>query len=215
DRLYDGYPGLIVENCASGAMRSDGTTLRHFSLQSISDQDDYRLYPSIVKGSLLNVLPEQLAVWCMPRPVHCAKKTKTVNQSDLIAFNFVSALAGVPYLGGRIDLCTAEEKALIAYGVKTYVRWRRFVSRSTPRFPLGVTASEKGWDALELACGKKRSLLYVWRLDGEEYLKLPVKGDFAIKQEFPVKKVEIRTEQDGIGLVLKNKYSAVLFSLRR
>ena len=212
DRLYEEYPDLIAENCASGALRSDGNTLKHFALQSISDQDDYRLYPSVIKGSLMNIIPEQLGIWCMPHPVHCAKKSPKANSYDLITFNLVSALTGVPYFSGRIDLCSNKEEALIAYGIKKYKEWRSFIQKSSPRFPLGLILSEDcGWDALELVSGKK-TLLYIWRLDGPDSLKLPYSPDISIKQEFPAKKAKIIKEEDGIRVVLAKKYTAAVFS---
>ena len=57
--------------------------LSHLQLQSSSDQEDYRLYPSIAVGESAGVLPEQLAVWSYP----LAKATP-----DEASFNMVSAM---------------------------------------------------------------------------------------------------------------------------
>jgi alpha-galactosidase len=59
DRLFERYPELIVESCASGAMRMDYATLSRFSLQSVSDQMDYRKTGIIAAASPSVVPPEQ------------------------------------------------------------------------------------------------------------------------------------------------------------
>lgn len=41
------YPDLIIENCSSGGLRMDYAMLSRYSIQSTSDQDDYRLYATI------------------------------------------------------------------------------------------------------------------------------------------------------------------------
>ncbi|MEI8079573.1 MAG: alpha-galactosidase, partial [bacterium] len=66
DAVFQRFPELVIENCASGGGRMDYAMLSHHQLQSSSDQTDYRKYPSIVAGGLAAVLPEQFAVWSYP-----------------------------------------------------------------------------------------------------------------------------------------------------
>ena len=211
DELYNLYPNMIIENCASGAMRSDGGMLKYFALQSISDQDDYRLYPSIVKGSLLNALPEQLGIWCMPRPVHCSGRKTDADPVDIAVFGFVSALAGIPYLSGRIDLCEDEELKIIKNGIKLYKEQADFIRNSTPEFPLGIK-KRIDYDALVLSDGNKR-LLYVWRLDGDSRIEIPVGDVSRIEQLFPHISAETKLSGNKITVRLKNKYTAAIFKL--
>ena len=62
DEVREKHPELVIENCASGAMRQDYGILRHFHLQSFTDQEIYTRCPSILGGSLATVLPEQLEI---------------------------------------------------------------------------------------------------------------------------------------------------------
>ena len=51
DRVLDRHPGLTIENCASGGMRTDYALLSRLQLQSTSDQQDYRRYPPIAAAA--------------------------------------------------------------------------------------------------------------------------------------------------------------------
>ena len=58
-RLLDRYPGLVIENCSSGAQRMDYGMLEVHTLQSTSDQQDPVLYAPISAALPTAVLPEQ------------------------------------------------------------------------------------------------------------------------------------------------------------
>ena len=213
ESLYCRYPDLVVENCGSGAMRSDGQMLNHFALQSVSDQDDYRLYPSIVKGSLMNVLPEQLGIWCMPHPVHCSGRDLNAGteEKDLIAFNFVSALAGTPYLSGRLDLLSEEGLKLVAAGVALAKNLAGFVRTAYPELMGFSPLSERGWEAMALADERgEEKLLYFWRLQGEENFSLPV-GEGTVEQLFPPEPVRWEAGKGKLNVWLERPFTAVLF----
>ena len=47
DHIFEKYPELIIENCSSGGMRTDYAMLARHSLQSTSDQTDYRQYATL------------------------------------------------------------------------------------------------------------------------------------------------------------------------
>ena len=51
------YPDLIIENCSSGGLRMDYAMLSRYSIQSTSDQDDYRLYATIAANAPTAVTP--------------------------------------------------------------------------------------------------------------------------------------------------------------
>ncbi len=219
DSLYEKYPDLIIENCGSGAMRSDGGTLAHFAMQSVSDQDDYRLYPSIVKGSLANIPPEQLGIWCMPHPVHlsgCDMKRGSTDE-EIIVFNFVSALAGVPYLSGRIDHCTQAEKELLKKGVAVAKDIRNFVKRSHPEYPTGFSGiTNRDWDALALSDEEgEEKLFYIWHLEGAPQKTFRGFANYDVSQIFPPAPVQMRKEDDELCVTLPRPYTAVLLQLRK
>lgn len=47
DGVLDRHPGLVIENCSSGAMRADFAMLARLQLQSTSDQEDPLRYASV------------------------------------------------------------------------------------------------------------------------------------------------------------------------
>jgi len=48
-------------------MRLDYGLLSRTHVQSMTDQEDYRRYPSLIAGSLAAALPEQMCVWSFPQ----------------------------------------------------------------------------------------------------------------------------------------------------
>ena len=68
DGVLDRHPHLILENCGSGAMRSDFALLSRLQMQSTSDQQDFLKYPPIAASAPGAILPEQAASWAYPQP---------------------------------------------------------------------------------------------------------------------------------------------------
>ena len=66
--MLDRHPGLIIENCASGGMRTDYAMLSRLQLQSTSDQQDFLRYPPIAAAAPAAITPEQAAIWAYPQP---------------------------------------------------------------------------------------------------------------------------------------------------
>lgn len=104
ENLYQEFPNLMIENCGGGALRSDHKTLRHFALQSTSDQELYENNPSILMGSLLQYPPEKAGVWSYPYPVMYEEAADFKLTDEYIArmadgrqtaFNMITAMMGV------------------------------------------------------------------------------------------------------------------------
>jgi alpha-galactosidase len=85
DAVLDRHPGLVIENCSSGGMRTDYALLSRVQLQSTSDQQDYLRYPPIAAAAPAAIAPEQAAVWSYPQPEFT---------NDEIAFTMASAMLG-------------------------------------------------------------------------------------------------------------------------
>ena len=66
DDVFARYPDLVIENCSSGGLRIDYALLSRYSIQSTSDQEDYRNYATIAANAVAGVTPEQAAVWSYP-----------------------------------------------------------------------------------------------------------------------------------------------------
>lgn len=153
DRVLDRHPGLVLENCASGAMRMDYALLSRLQLQSTSDQQDPVRYPPIAAAAPLSVLPEQAASWAYPQPEM---------SPEAIAFTMCTGLAGRLYLSGRLDAMTAEQRCLVAEGVRLHRQMRTTLRQSLPFWPLGLPGWDDPWVALGLQDPAGDAYLVVW-----------------------------------------------------
>ena len=159
-------------------MRSDSGTLRHFHLQSTSDQELYRNYPSIVCGSMALMPPEKAGIWSYPYPVMCDDATKEIDESyftdmsdgEQTVFNMVSAMCGSLYLSGRIDFCDEYNKALIKEAIETFKSYRGMIKRAYPVFPLGqMSINKRGYLALGLVDQEAgEMILALWNIGAKE-----------------------------------------------
>ena len=182
------FPDTLLENCASGGKRSSGEIARLFDVQSISDQEDFLLYPSVVCGSLVNTPPERLGVWCLPRPVGFYEREKPLSEvpppsHEQIVYNMVNALAGSPCLGSRIDLLTEAERAPVREGLALARKLRPFLRRAFPQFPLGLTGVGSAQHALLFTDGEE-GILYLWA-NGRKEFSLPFVKAATCSQLYP------------------------------
>ncbi len=169
------YPDLILENCSAGGMRMDSGTLRHFAIQSISDQEDYRLNPAILGGVLACVLPEKASCWCYPCPklFHNALKDDipeeevvSVSSERQTAFNVINSMLCSMCVSGKIDQLEGRSSELLKKGIKVYKRNMGFIKNAYPIFPKGfIRISDKTDYALGLISERgDKILLAVWNL---------------------------------------------------
>lgn len=179
--IQERYPDMIIENCGSGAMRSDNMILSQCRLQSISDQERYYNNPSILMGSLVNMPAEKAGVWTYPyfestRKLDSDEQTiKEVMQKNIernkngeeTIFNMVTGNMGAMYMSGRIDWADKYNTALILEGVELYKANRDFISNAYPVYPMGIMSiCESGFTALGLTdAGMTRLLLAVWKIN--------------------------------------------------
>jgi alpha-galactosidase len=154
DAVLDRHPGLVIENCSSGGMRTDYALLSRVQLQSTSDQEDYRRYPPIAAAAPAAILPEQAAVWAYPQPGFT---------DDEIAFTMASALLGRVHLSGHLDRMSSHQRQLVAEAIEVHKRSiRPATAGSVPFWPLGLPRWDDPWIALGLRAGPV-SHLTVWR----------------------------------------------------
>ncbi|MEV7090697.1 glycoside hydrolase family 36 protein [Streptomyces sp. NPDC093085] len=164
DTVHDRHPGLVLEGCAAGGMRTDHATLAHVPVQSLTDQQDALLIPPIAAAAPAAVPPEQGAVWACPHP----------GQSDEeIVFTLVSALLGRVHLSGRLDLLAPDQLALVTDALAAYRTYRHTLADAVPSWPLGLPGWRDDWLALALDTGTE-TLLAVWRRGGDPVCELPV-----------------------------------------
>lgn len=132
------HPGLVLENCASGAMRMDAAMLARTQLQSTSDQQDPLLYPPIAAAAGLALLPEQAANWAYPQP----GKTDEEN-----TFTLVTGLAGRFYLSGYLNRMTDDQLARVRDAVDLARSLHRDIADTEPAWPLGLPGWTDRWVA--------------------------------------------------------------------
>jgi len=141
DAVLDRYPGLVIENCASGGMRMDYAMLSRLQLQSTSDQQDFLRYPPITAAAPAAVTPEQAATWAYPQPGFSDQE---------IIFTLCGALLGRIHLSGHLDQMSETQRGLVADAVDVYKRIRADLPGALPFWPLGLPRWTDSWLALGL-----------------------------------------------------------------
>jgi alpha-galactosidase len=158
------HPELLIENCASGAMRMDYALLAVTHLQSTSDQEDILLSAAVAAAAPLSILPEQCGNWAYP----------SADMSiDATVFSLIAGLVGRMYLSGFLHLLSDQQRALVGEATALHRSMREFIARATPFWPLGLP----GWDDELLALGlrdNEHSYVAVWsRAAGPREVTLP------------------------------------------
>lgn len=196
DRIKHKYPDLSIENCGSGAMRCDTGTLRHFEMQSTSDQEFYYFNPAIASGMAACLPPEKAGIWSYPYPVSFYEnqtgkdiyadpaRMEDMADGEQTAFNMINALCGVLYLSGRIDKADDFNTALIKEGVEVYKTYRAHTRTAYPVWPCGrLNLADRTHSALGFLSGDgKKMTLAVWKFeDAAEVLEIDLSKYFGGK----------------------------------
>lgn len=196
DGVADRHPGLILENCGSGAMRADFALLSRLQLQSTSDQQEPRLYPPIAAAAPMQMLPEQAANWAYPQPGMSAEEA---------AFCLVTGLVGRFYLSGHLNRMTRAELGLVREAVGVARLLRDVLPEAVPSWPLGLPGWTDPVVAVALAT-ERETILAVWRRGGAGDTALPLAGlrgrGCAVEQLFPATLAAWRTRWDREAGVL-------------
>ena len=165
DGLFRRYPGLVIENCASGGLRMDYAMLSRLSIQSTSDTDDYMNYPVIAANAAAAVTPEQAAVWSYPM-THDSWKDEDELCEETV-FNMVSSMLLRIHLSGHLVQLDDMRKRMVKEGIEVYKMLRLDIPDALPFWPLGLASYQDEW----IAFGLKRNdhaYLAVWKRMEEE-----------------------------------------------
>lgn len=167
DGIFEKYPELIIENCSSGGLRMDYAMLSRYSIQSTSDEEDYRYYATIAANAPAGLTPEQAAVWSYPLPK---------GDREEVVFNMVNAMLLRVHQSGHLNMLSQERKDLVKEGLDYYKTIRYHIKEAVPCWPLGLSQFEDEWVSLGLRAENK-IYLAVWRRSGNKNqisLPLPV-----------------------------------------
>lgn len=157
DDVFARYPDLVIENCGSGGLRTDYAMLSRYSIQSTSDQEDYRNYATISANACAGLTPEQAAVWSYPQRDGDEEET---------VYNMVNALLLRIHQSGHLPQLSPARKALVKEGIDYYKTIRGDIKKAVPAWPLGLADSLDNWMATALKVDGK-AYLAVWRRYGE------------------------------------------------
>ncbi|MFF0269929.1 glycoside hydrolase family 36 protein [Kribbella sp. NPDC004536] len=152
DDLHARHPGLLIENCASGAQRMDYAMLSRLHLQSTSDQEDPLRYAPIAAAAPAAVLPEQAGHWAYPI---------TGTTREEFTFALVNGILGRLYLSGHLNRMTTAELDLVRSALAAHRVVLEDLDTLVPTWPLGLPGWNDEWVALCLQ-GRDTSYLAIW-----------------------------------------------------
>lgn len=222
DMIKAKYPDLIIENCASGSMRTDGAMMRHFELVSVSDQEHYYNNPSILAGMQACVQPEKCGSWAYPYPQLFENRLLSAEEGvdtdperniNETVFNMVNGMMGLMYMSGHIEFADEKNTKLMKDAIAIYKENREFIKSSYPIYPSGRFKMEKkGFYAYGLSNkDKSRILLAVWRIkslesieifdlsqyiDSEYEVNLLYPSDYNTEYQYSNGKLSVKLEED-------------------
>ena len=219
--------GIVIEGCASGGMRNDPEMIGKFDFLSISDQEIYYNYPPIIKGCLMQSLPEKLGVWGVCNPLYfqdyisgkyLSNASGNLNDDNSLVFNLVNSMTGVFYFSGRLDYNNEKSDDLIKSAIKIY---------KTIVFPFIINAypsfygkykhiGENGIDNLIFENeNKTECLLYIWRHYGEEETVFPSDYGSCEKVFDPFDRFEVKKEGELFVAECETDIYAAIYRLKK
>jgi alpha-galactosidase len=188
DELRAAHPGLFLEGCASGGMRFDLNTLKHFDGHFLSDTVNPYDVLRIAQGALLRLPPGRLGKWTVLRsigqslaryglPIEKAPETVVVpggaGWDDAFAttvdFAARAALWGQFGISGDIAGLGEESCKRLRHHIAFFKQWRSFIGNSVAHLltPIASKEERRGWVAFQLqsADADGPSLVFAHRLN--------------------------------------------------
>lgn len=171
DDVQARHPQLLIENCASGAMRMDYAMMSRLHMQSTSDQQDPVMYAPIAASAPASLLPEQAGHWAYPQ---------AGMEPELFTFSLCNAILGRMYLSGYLNRMSEQELSIVREAVAAQRMVLESIESSHAVWPLGLPGWEDGWVALGLRTDVGSSAgmhLTLWRRPGgDDHVVLPLPG---------------------------------------
>jgi hypothetical protein len=165
DAVQARHPELLIENCASGAMRMDYAMLSRLHLQSTSDQQHPLLYAPIAAAAPAAVLPEQAGHWAYPI---------TGSTREEFTLALVNGVLGRLYLSGHLNQMTDSELGLVRSALAAHRDVLKELETLVPCWPLGLPDWTDEWVALGLTDSTSTYLTLWHRTPGPAELTIPL-----------------------------------------
>lgn len=228
------FPGLVIENCCAGSGRTAHGLLKNAYLQSYSDQENYKLAPSIMIGQSACIAPEKIGVWTYPYPLLSTLKLdepenkkvlpeseiKKMKDGEQTAFNMITSMMGLMYMSGKLQHADDKNTRIIKDSINIYKQYRKKLQTANPVFVLPMkNVTDKTYNAygLEFA-DKKEMILAVWNLESDKFdIDLEKYGYKSAELIYPVELGGVKYKFNGKKMSLKfsKNYSARLFKLTK
>lgn len=211
--VFRRHPDLIIENCSSGGMRIDYQMLSNYSIQSTSDQDDYREYCTIAANSPTALTPEQSAIWSYP---------KTDGDREEVVFNMVNAMLLRIHQSGHLAYINEKSRNLVKEAIDVYHAIRGDIKTAVPFWSLGLSRFDDDFVSLGLRCEDDSAYIALWRREGsEDTVTLPIgflKGrDVEVECIYPAfntNRFAFNKAAGTLSAQLKDPYTARLYRLK-
>lgn len=227
--LKQRHPGLIIENCASGAQRADYHLLSVLDMQSTSDQTDPLKYAAVAAGAPMNILPEQAGNWGY------AQQEMT---DEHAAMTLAAGIMGRLYLSGFVNLMDEARLGLVREAIAVHRDILGQISGLVPFWPAQTAARScdtpaglPGWEDDWVVSGLRSlhdddapQFLTVWRRGGsaEVELQFPELAGrrLEVTQVFPTSLPGWQSEWDadagvlGLNAATVTEASARVFRVR-
>ncbi|PAU68789.1 glycoside hydrolase family 36 protein [Bifidobacterium criceti] len=194
DDIRRRHPGVIIENCGSGAMRADYAMLGRLDLQSTSDQADPLVYAAIAAGAAMTILPEQQGNWGY---------AQEEMDDEQAVFTLTAGILGRLYLSGFINRMNPSRLALVKDAVTLHRAVLDEQGHVMPWWPDDLPSFNGPWLAYGLRHDERisealfpdvahiigeqghREFLAVWRRGGVNSMYLHLGEGAHITQVFP------------------------------
>ncbi len=190
DKILADMPELTIENCGSGAMRCDNSTLKHFHLQSVSDQEIFTNNPSIIRGMQCCIPPEKMGIWSFPFPAlyehrldidsaFTKEYMQNMSNGEQTIYNMSCAFFGIMTLSGHIEKCDEYNLSLIKKAIDAYKQDSDFILQSVPSF---IAEQQKiytkGYSVIALKNDKKIRI-GIFRNGGDNSIDFEIPSEFS------------------------------------
>ena len=168
DDLRRKFPKTVFENCSSGAMRHDISSLFHYDFHFVSDNACPIDVLRIGQGDLLRMPPGRIMRWIVPRgidqPVMLSRPPETKHvltpsnatwstaETAEPDFLVKAAMYGVMAFSGDLQSLNPQTKKRIKWFVDFYKQWRRFILNSACHLltPVRPMQDRDGWTIFQL-----------------------------------------------------------------
>jgi len=212
DGIFEKYPNLVIENCSSGGLRMDYAMLERHSIQSSSDQTDYKKNAVISAAAASVVTPEQCAVWSYPL---------RDGDAEEVVFNMINSMLCRIHQSGHLAEIKPESFRYIKEGIDYYKSIRKDIPNGVPFWPIKIPSLNDEWISYGIKAQEK-TYLAVWRLKGNnDTIELPIEhllgNEVTVELVYPKNfqaKWNWNKFKGTLSIKFNKNYTARLFELK-